>query len=112
MPLMKPSVVDVVPEIAIDTSGILQEAGIVSHTPEKKSQISQFLDNEGMDRASCSKRISTLAYNSEDEKIQLQATVLALKLHGELDKKEKDTGRVQINFIGATPEMLNILIPR
>ena len=111
MPLMKPTV-DIIPEMSIDTSGILQEAGLVPKSPEKKSEISRFLDDQGMGRIDCSRRISDLAHHSDDERVQLQATALALKLHGDLDRKDKDVGRVQINFIGATPEMLNILIPR
>lgn len=112
MPLMKPTAIDLVPEMAIDTSAILQESGIVSRIAEKKSEISRFLDVEGMSRTDCARRVSDLARLSDDERVQLKATELALKLHGELDRKDRDTGKVQINFIGATPEMLNILIPR
>lgn len=111
MPLMKPTV-DLPLDMAIDTSGILQEAGLVSRTPEKVSEISRFLDSEGMARVDCSRKIAVLAHHSEDEKIQLEATKLALRLHGELDKEKRESSKVQINFIGATPEMLNILIPR
>lgn len=77
-----------------------------------RSRMSPLLTDAGLGLEECARKISTLATYSDDESIQLNSTKLALQLHGELEKDgAKETG-VQINFVGVTPELLQVLIPR
>lgn len=111
MPLMspdKPREVEILPkENALE---VLKSAGL--NSSRGKSRMSPLLSDYGLGLDDCARKLSTLASYSEDEKVQLDVTKLALQLHGELDKDgAKETG-VQINFVGVTPELLQVLIPR
>ena len=110
MPLLKPTI-DNETQSIIDPRAVLREAGLLTKSAGK-SAMSQILEDEGLGRTECARRITTFAFNATNEDLQYRATELALKLHGELDSKNKDSGNIQINFIGATPDMMNILIPR
>lgn len=77
-----------------------------------KSRMSPLLCDEGLGLEEIARKLHGFASYSDDESIQFQATKLALQLHGELDKDGKESGGVQINFVGVTPELLQVLIPR
>jgi hypothetical protein len=121
MPLMSPHLpndeIEILPanknavEINPNALEVLKAAGV--NSKRGSSRMSPLLSDEGLGLEEIARKLSNFASYSEDETIQFNATKLALQLHGELDKDgaDKNAG-VQINFVGVTPELLSVLIPR
>lgn len=77
-----------------------------------KSRMAPLLSEYGLGLDEIARKLANFASYSDDENIQFQTTKLALQLHGELDKDGVKESGVQINFVGVTPELLQVLIPR
>lgn len=108
-----PQVAHVEKTITLNSNAIevLRAAGVDQR--RGRNRMSPLLIDAGLGLEECARKLSTFVSYSEDESIQFNATKLALQLHGELDKDggEKNSG-VQINFVGVTPDLLQVLIPR
>lgn len=98
-------------KIQVNAAEVLKSAGIDQR--RGKSRMAPLLCEEGLGLEELARKLNTFASYSDDESIQFQAVKMALQLHGELDKDgaDKNAG-VQINFVGVTPELLQVLIPR
>lgn len=112
MPLMRPTKpIEIEPEVVKSNAlEVLKSAGVDQR--RGKSRMAPLLSEYGLGLDEIARKLSNFASYSDDENIQFQTTKLALQLHGELDKDGKTENGVQINFVGVTPDILQVLIPR
>lgn len=95
---------------SINALEVLKQANVDQR--RGKSRMAPLLVDHGLGLDEIARKLSTFANYSEDERIQYDACKMALQLHGELDKEGDKNSPVQINFVGITPELLQVLIPR
>lgn len=69
------------------------------------------LDDVGLTREEIAYQLKLLALGAEKEETKHQVLKTALQLHGELKDQEVKAG-INIVFVGAAPDLMNVLLPR
>jgi len=97
---------------------ILEQSGVITRSNGEAPEISKILDMKGLSRDEIAGRLKDLAFFSELENVRLQATKLALELHGDL-RRDVENRVPNLTFVlqqftdGGVPQSLDaILTPR